>query len=506
LTKFQICVPFSFCKSTRSGILLGRGFRNLAKEDKPTGHSAKRRVLVVGAGSAGLAAAVQAADAGGRVTLLEMAEEVGGVSALSTGLLRGSGTFLQRVLHIKDSWKEDAREMLHQARYTTDPALIARLAENSGGAVDWLRKLGVTFNRKMVDMPRVHLILPDGKGLIGVLYKEARRRGVKFLFGTRARNLLMEEGKCRGRIIGLRAIQHGKQIDLRADAVVLCTGGVWRGQLLRKYSKPLEDLIVSYGYLVGGRGDGIRMAKHLGAKVVDLDRVIPNAAKFLDNHFKPVPLGASSSLRHGGGAIFLNQALKRFTNEDLFYVDFTYTVVQELRRRGEKWGWEIWDENARELVPRVDEYVKLGYVEKGVLMISDTLAGLAEAMGVNGNKLAETIRNYNGYFDSGLKRDPDFGRPLEDLHPLACPPFYAVRVAIECLSTRGGLKIDTEARVLDRQGDPIPDLFAAGDDTGGMHGESYMTGVSLERAIVFGRIAGENAAKGYLGAAVRQCE
>lgn len=478
----------------------------MAKKDKRTRHAVKRKVLVVGAGSAGLAAAIQAAEAGGRVTLLEMAEKVGGVSALSTGLLRGSGTFLQQVLHIKDSWKEDAREMLHQARYTTDPALIARLAENSGGMVDWLRKLGATFKEKMVDMPRVHLILPDGGGLIDKLHKEAKRRGVKLLFCTRAQSLLQEDESPQGGVVGLRAIQNGKPIDLSADAVVLCTGGVWRGRLLRRYSKNLEDLIVSYGYPVGGRGDGIRMARRIGAKLVDLDKIIPNAAKFLDKRLRPVPLGASSSLRHGGGAIFLNQELKRFTNEDLFYVDFAYTVVRELRRKGETWVWEIWDEKAREVVPRVDEYIKLGYVEKGALIISETLTDLAKSMSVPGMKLAQTIRRYNGFFESGLKCDPDFGRPLEDLRPLNHPPFYAVRVAIECLSTRGGLKIDTEARVLDRRGDPIPNLFAAGDDTGGMHGEGYMTGVSLERAIVFGRIAGENAARGYLGAAVRQCE
>jgi fumarate reductase flavoprotein subunit len=459
----------------------------------------KRKVLVLGAGSAGLAAAVQGAEAGAQVTVLEMHDQPGGVSALSTGLIRGSETFLQGKLKVKDSWMDDAIEMMEQARYTNDPALIARLAENSGSMINWLKELGVIFKEKIIDMPRLHLILPDGKGLIDGLYKGARERGVEFSFDTRAFKLLSKEDK----VMGVEAKRYGRRLEFKADAVVLCTGGVWRGKLLRKYSETLKNLIVSYGYPVGGMGDGIRMAKGLGAQLIDLEKIIPNVAKFLDRRLKPVPLGASSSLRHGGGAVFLNQALGRFVNEDLFYVDFAYEVAKELRKRKEKWVWEIWDENAKELVPRVDEYIKLGYIEKGVLTISENVLELAEGMGVNARKLEKTIERYNQFFKGILRIDQDCGKPLGHLCPLEKPPFYAVRVGIECLSTRGGVKIDTEARVLNRRGYPLPNLFAAGDDTGGMHGEGYLTGVSLERAIVYGRIAGDNAATGKLGASVR---
>lgn len=458
-----------------------------------------RKVIVLGAGSAGLSAAIQASDVGGEVTILEMTNKPGGVSAISTGLIRGSETFLQKALGIKDSWKDEAIEMLEQSRYTNDPALIVRLAENSGAMIDWLIDLGVVFKEKIIDMPRLHLILPDGRGLIDILYKAAQQRHIKFLFNTRAVSLLFEEGK----ITGVKAVKDKDEFELKADAVILCTGGVWRGRLLKKYSQNLKDLIVSYGYHEGGFGDGIRMAKAVGARLVDMERIIPNAAKYLDSRLKPVPLGASSSLRHGGGAIFLNQSINRFANEDLFYVDFALEVVRELRRRKEKWVWEIWDEHARELVPRVDDYIKLGYVEKGVMIVSKNIKGLAESMGVDAMKLEKTIVKYNGFFKSGMDFDPEFGKPLESLYPLDLPPFYAVRVGVECLSTRGGVWIDTEARVLDKRGAPIPNLFAAGDDTGGMHGEGYMSGVSLERAIVYGRIAGDNAATGKLGASMK---
>jgi fumarate reductase flavoprotein subunit len=392
--------------------------------------------------------------------------------------------------------------MMEQARYTNDPGLIARLAENSGGMIDWLRELGVVFNERIIDMPRLHLILPDGRGLIDVLYKAANQRGVEFLFGTRALNLIREEVK----VTGIEAIRDGKKVEFKGDAVVLCTGGIWRGRLLKRYSQDLKDLIVSYGYLGGGFGDGIRMAKSIGANLLDLERIIPNVSKFLDKELKPAPLGASSSLRHGGGAIFLNQSLDRFVNEDLFYVDFAYEVVKELRKRRERWVWEIWDENARELVPRVGEYINLGYVEKGILIISKSLKKLAEAMGVDAVRLGKSIEKYNSYFKNSVIVDPEFGRPLEYLQPLGKPPFYAARVGVECISTRGGVKVDTEARVLHKRGNPIPNLFAAGDDTGGMHGEGYMSGVSLERAIVYGRIAGDNAATGKLGASIKLCQ
>ena len=468
-------------------------------EKNTRGSSRERTVLVVGAGSGGLAAAVQAAEAGAKVIVLEMADIVGGVSAIATGLIRGSETFLQRSLGIEDSWRDDYVEMLEQARYTSDPGLIARLSHNSGAMIDWLKHLGVVFKEKIIDMPRVHLILPDGSGLIDVLFRVARQRGVEFLFRTRAVSLLWKEN----RVAGVKAIKDGNEAELQAEAVILCTGGVWRGKLLRQYSKDLQDLIVAYGYVTGGSGDGIRMAKAVGARLVDMHKIIPNAAKFLDKELKPVPLGASSSLRHAGGAIFLNQTLERFANEDLFYVDFALEVVRELRARGERWVWEIWDENAKELVPRVTEFVKLGYIEKGVLIVADSPQELAIGMTVDIGKLEKTFQEYNGFFERGLESDPSFDRPLAHLHPLKNPPFYAVRVGIECLSTRGGISIDTEARVLDRRGVPIPNLFAAGDDTGGMHGDGYMTGVSLERAIVYGRIAGDNGGRGKLGASAR---
>jgi len=476
-----------------------KGSYIMAAKERLRTNVGRRTVLIVGAGSAGLAAAVQAAETGSHVTVLEMAENLGGVSAISTGLIRGSETFLQRALNIEDSWREDCVEMLEQARYTNDPALIARLAENSGAMIDWLKELGADFKEKIIDMPRVHLILPDGSGLIDVLYRAAKQRDVHFLFETRAVNLLCKDEK----VTGVKAIRGGKAVEFTVDAVILCTGGVWRGRLLKRYSQALQDLIVSWGYPVGGCGDGIRMAKRVGAHLVDMDKIIPNAAKFLDRELKPVPLGASSSLRHGGGALFLNQALERFTNEDLFYVEFAYEVAKELRRMGEKWVWEIWDEDAKESVPRVNEYIDLGYVERGVLTVANSPRELAQGMNVDPVKLEQTIHEYNSFFDRGLAFDPAFGRPLKDLHPFQRAPFYAVRVAMECLSTRGGVKIDTEARVLNRRGDAIPNLFAAGDDTGGMHGEGYMTGVSLERAVVYGRIAGHNAATGKLGAAVR---
>ncbi|MBI2999822.1 MAG: FAD-dependent oxidoreductase [Deltaproteobacteria bacterium] len=459
----------------------------------------QRGILIVGAGSAGLAAAVQAAETGGKVTVVEMHDKPGGVSRHSTGLIRGSGTFLQKHLGIKDSWRDDALEMMEQARFTNDPALIARLAENSGRTVDWLRGLGVVFKERIIDMPRIHLILPDGRGLIDVLYKAAEQQGVEFLFGARAVGIILEKNN----VAGVEVVRDGKRIEFKADAVVLCTGGVWQGRLLKKYAEDLKDLIVSYGHPAGGFGDGIQIGKRIGANVVDLDRIIPNVATFLDGKLQPAPLGASSSLRHGGGAIFLNRALDRFVNEDLFYVDFAHQVVEELRRRREKWVWEIWDENARELVPRVDEYIKLGYVEKQVLILTKSLKELAQAMGVDAQKLENSVGKYNSYFESGIRVDPECGRPLDDLRPLNKPPFYAVRVGVECLSTRGGLKVDTEARVLHKRGSPIPNLFAAGDDTGGMHGEGYMTGVSLERAVVYGRIAGDNAATGKLGASIK---
>ncbi len=460
-----------------------------------------RKVLVIGAGGAGLAAAVQAAESGSEVTVTEREPSFGGNTANSTGIIRGSETWLQDELGIRDSYEDDFKEMWEISQGTCDPLLVSRLARNSASAYRWLRRHGVRFMTDRAPIPpRTGLVLPAGVGLTDALYEGAKNLNVRFVFETRTVDLLNEECK----VTGARGVGSDREVLLSGfDATILCTGGVWgpRERLETYLPHAYEGLILSWGIPTGGKGDGLDMAVKAGAGVLDLDSLLTNCSVFLNENLERVG-NTSSSLRHAGGALLINQNGERFANEDLTYNQLADRVAEELRGRGEKWVWEIWAGHCLEAVPIANRYPET-YKDKGLLS-SETLEGLAERMSISYPKLSGAVREYNSYFAKHLQRDPKFGRPLEHIHPLTSPPYFAFRVGIWCSSMMGGIRINTQAQVIDGEGNPIVGLFAAGDDSGGFYGRGYIPGQGLIKAIVFGRIAGENAAIGNLGAAERQ--
>lgn len=460
----------------------------------------KRRVLALGAGGAGLAAAVQASDTGAQVTVVEREASPGGNTGVNTGLFRGSETWVQEKLGIKDSKQEDFNELWENGDRLAEPELLGRLVENSSEAVQWLKDLGVPFEDKMGIYPRTALVKGGGRVAMEQLYKVARQKGVNFDRETRATDLILTEGKVTGAI----AVRAGRELTYKGyDAVILCTGGAWGP---KEYLEPLtkgtifEGVILQWGVPTGGKADGFKMAEKVGGWLEGPTNLGTNPSLILDRNYKGLG-DVTSSLRHTGGAIFLNQALERFANEDLTYNILAEEVAKELQKRKENWIWEVFDSQAMELVPISREYPRK---YASALYKGESIASLAQAMGVNEEKLARALTKYRSYFETKLEKDHEFGRPLRRVPSLSKPPFYAFKIGILINQTRAGLKIDTQARVLDRQGRAIPNLFAAGDEAGGLFGKGYMTGAAFLRTVVFGRVAGENAASGRLGAAEDQ--
>ena len=458
----------------------------------PTAEVAKRSVVICGGGGGGLAAAVQAMDSGAaEVTLLEVQPQVGGSTAMATGLIYGAEHYVQKKLGIEDTKQEAVKHVLEQGEFTADPIWPATLIDCSPTAIAWLRDLGATIKEDAIAVPpRTVLVLPAARGMVETLLKAAEERGVKIVTETRAMELLTDGGK----VVGVKAVKKGgEEVEYRADAVVLATGEGATQEFLEKYCDPVyKGVAVEWGGGGGSQGDGMMMAEKIGAQLVDVSIISTNIASVVDKDMKVVT-GVTSSLRHAGGSILLNQALERFTNEDLFYTQLAYEAAKELAKRGEQWAWQVWDQASVDLVPISKNYPTTG---AGAIAVADTIAALAEGMGVDAAALEAAITKYNSYFEQGLEADPEFGRPLKNMHALTTPPFYAWRLGVSVGSTAGGIKCDTQCRTLDKDGKAIPELFVAGVDIGGRQGKGYVTGMNLLTCLVTGRIAGRNAATG----------
>ena len=227
----------------------------------------------------------------------------------------------------------------------------------------------------------------------------------------------------------------------------------------------------------GATGDGIVMATAVGAATRDLDQIQLHPT---------VEQGTSMLITEGvrgDGAILVNQQGLRFVNEMLTRDQVS---AAELQQEG-SYAYVIFDQRLREGLKASEKYIKTGIVEE-----ASTIDELGEKLGMDGSVLAKTLADWNGYV--AAQNDPDFGRATAMDHDLSQGPYYAIKVAPGIHHTMGGLVIDTEAHVLNENRQPIPGLFAAGEVTGGVHGGNRLGGNAVSDIVVFGKIAGTNAA------------
>jgi fumarate reductase flavoprotein subunit len=438
-------------------------------------------VLVVGAGLAGLAAAVSAAERGAQVTICEKQAEIGGSTVLSAGLSAFAGTGEQAAEGVDDSVGLLRRDLLETGLHRNDPALVDAYCAEQLATYRWLRGLGVVYGEVHAasgqSVPRSHPT--DTRVLVRTLLDRALALGATFLPDTPARRLLLEDGAVRG----VLADGH----ELRAGAVVLASGGFSRNPgLLARFAPQMERAL--RGGAPGSTGDGLLMAWKAGAGVIDT----PYIKGTFGIH--PDPDGAEGGtgiLAIYKGAIAVNRSGRRFVDESL-----PYKVVGDACLAQEKGiAFQVFDQTVMDRgdpgVPIYDFASRLG---NGLLQRADTLAGLAALIGVPAGALEATVAEYN----AAIGADPlgrrtlsgGFGTPS----PIAVAPFYAHASTTVVLATYCGLTVDARMRVRDVFGEVIPGLYAAGEIVGGLHGAGYMTGTSIGKAGIFGRIAGITAA------------
>lgn len=449
-------------------------------------------VIVIGAGGAGLTAAVTAATTGSRVLLVEAGARCGGSTALSGGVFYAAGTSLQQEAGIEGD-TPDAMFQYYMTlnQYKLEPALVRRLCDDAPASFEWLRTLGVDFQPTDLYMSGVdkvrrgHRAAGGGAAIAEALEGSLAGANVDTALHTRVESLLIEQG----RVIGI--VVDGEPI--RSSAVIIATGGFGANpdMLARLYPDAAEhgDL----HWYIGAptcRGDGIAMGEAAGGRIGTHNRglllLTPGFAKDLESYLP-------------GWLMMVNADGRRFVDETI-----EYSVLSAvLREQAGRTCFGLFDEVTR-LGSKTTGYRPApnwaadrleSFVEQGLLDRADTLDDLADRIGVPAANLHSNVARYNLNVAEGADRD--FFKSSAMLRPIETPPFYAARIRAAIICWTGtGLRIDTEARVLDAANRPIPGLYAAGETTGGMFGECYASGgASIANAIVFGRIAGRNAAQ-----------
>jgi fumarate reductase flavoprotein subunit len=441
-------------------------------------------IIVIGAGAAGLVAALTAADAGAEVLLLEKMPSPGGSSRICGGLLAFAGTDIQRAHGIEDSSELLFQDLMEVGRHENDPAIVRAYTDNQLDTYAWLRAQGVRFAPRPdassgQSVPRCHGVDPDA--MINTLVDHvSQRSNIAFLTAAAARRLL------RGgdRIAGVRVEHGGGMTDVMArKAVIVTAGGFTRNaELLKTFVPKQAKAWVSGGE--GNTGDGLLMAWQMGAGVRDVAFIQGTFGKHPTNH-----TCRHSLLSVYKGAIAVNQRAARFVDESLSY---KLLGTASLEQEGD-YTWQIFD---RPIYDSHEEEVSIFDVRHrqadGMLIEADTLDELAAKTGLDPRALGETVARYNAHVRAG--GDPDFHRRhLVHNHgalvPIATPPFYAHASTAALYGTYCGVTVDPSMQVLDVFGAPIPGLRAAGEVVAGFHGAAYMTGSAFGKAVIFGRLA-----------------
>ena len=495
--------------------------KNDGNEATPTPEAAATEadVIVVGAGGAGMTAAIEAVNAGKSVIVIEKAAMTGGNTTRSTGGMNAANTPEQDLIEFAEeagvekmlaSAKEnypdlaeltatvekqyeefkanptgyfDTEELfmldtLVGGKNLNDHALVEVLANEAKNGIEWLKTIDANLSQVGsfggASVKRIHKPVNDegktvavGSYLVPKLTKAAEDKGVQFVMETAATELVVTDGK----VTGVKA----GDTTYTGKSVILATGGFAANtEMVLKYKPDYKGFVCTNA--PGMTGDGIAMATAIGADTVDMEQI----------QIHPTVSQETSALitegLRGDGAILVNSEGKRFFDE----VGTRDAVsAAEVAQPG-GFAWLIVDNKMVEA-----SSVIAGYIKQGLTVEGADVEALAAAMGVDGAALVETMDKWNACVEAG--KDEEFGR-TSFANKLDEGPYYAIKVAPGVHHTMGGLKINTNTEVLDASGNAIPGLYAAGEVTGGVHGANRLGGNAVADIIVFGRIAGQQAA------------
>lgn len=485
-----------------------------------------KRVIVVGGGNAALCAALSARENGAVVLVLERGDGAlkGGNTAFTAGAMRVAYEGVEDLLTLMPELTEEEKsttdfgsytnsdffdDLARVTEYRTDPELAGVLVDESLSTLQWMRSHGVRFlpiyGRQAFKIDgRFKFwggltveVSGGGPGLVDSLTKAAANTGVQVEYGARVLSLIAgDEG-----VTGVRVRQHGVTRDEYADAVILASGGfqanaAWRAQ----YLGPDWDLAKVRGTQFN-TGDGHEMALRIGASpagnwsgchAVSWER---NAPEFGD-----MTIGDHFQKHSYPWSVMVNASGKRFVDEGADFRNYTYAKYgRRVLEQPGQFAWQVFDSKVTKLLR--DEY-RIKQVTK---VTANSLEELAAKMeGVDAEGFLAEIRAYNAAVDQSVSFDPNIkdGRGTTGLsvnktnwaNTIDEGPFEAYAVTCGITFTFGGLRINTDAQVLDTDQRVIPGLYAAGEIVGGVFYFNYPGGSGLTNGSVFGKIAGTKAA------------
>ncbi|QUH19782.1 flavocytochrome c [Alkaliphilus sp. B6464] len=458
-----------------------------AKEDVTETHD----IVVIGAGGAGLAAAIEAKAAGADVIVLEKMPLAGGNTLISGAEYAASNNWLQEKEGIKDSVEQHIEDTLKGGDNINNPELVRVVAENALEGAIWLRdEVGVVWEDELMQFgghTAKRSLVPlgaSGKEIINKQLKKAKEMNIPILLNTKATVLITDTN---GKVIGVEAEGEDKNYTFNTNkAVIVASGGFGSNVEMRvKYNPDIDNAILSTN-TPGSTGDGIVMTENIGADLVGMEHI--QTYPICD------PLTGTllyfDDARLYGHTVIVNKEGKRFV-EELGRRD---VMSMGIKAQTGSVCYELLDQNGFDASNLQENHgPELDYLFKNNLLVkADTLEEAAALFEIDAKELKATVDKYNSYVKDG--KDPEFNKRMLP-STVDTAPFYILKAAPAVHHTMGGIKINTNAQVINKDGKVIEGLYAAGEVTGGIHGTNRLGSNALADIIVFGRIAGQNAVK-----------
>ena len=445
------------------------------------------QVLIIGAGACGTIAALAAHENGAEVMILERDAKPSGSTSLSSGQIPAAGTKLQKAAGLLDDTPDLLyQDILAKSHGECDHAIARLIADEAKNTVEWLVEkhqvpLHCVLNFQYPGHSRPHMHASkslDGAEIHAALLAAVERADIPLATSAHATDLYAD---AKGRIVGVRVTRpDGKTEDIGCDALILaCNGYGGSKEMLEKYIPDAVDLF--YEGHVGNQGDGVRWGEELGASLKDMGSFQGHGACTAGAHLN------WATITEGGFQV--NTHGKRFSNENAGYSEQALKV----QRQPGAFAWAIWDERCDAIARQQASHVEAD--QAGAIKRVDSIEAIARIIGCDAKTLEQTFADVSAVL-RGEKKD-EFGRDFKGKPPLK--PLYCVSKIIGALThTQGGLEVNTEMRVLRKDGTPFPNLFAGGGAARGLSGPAdwgYFSGGGLMTATNMGRLAGIAAAR-----------